>query len=171
VTLTPLLLIGSALLTAFYGTVWQAVYSAGVPTGVASSVAQGLAFATLIAALLVCRRVFAKRDLALFMSLTVCGGLGGAVGSILGNAGGWAWLVTGAIIGGVAGSIGAVLMASRLGWIAPFQIRLTVAGATIGFMLASAVAVSSLSSPVGPLAASTIIGTLGVAGAWHSKPA
>ena len=165
--ITPLLWVGSALLIAFYGSVWQIVYSVGVPTGLASSLAQGVALMSIIAALLIGRRLIRRHDIALFACLTVGGGLGGAIGSIVGNAGGPTWLRIGGLIGGIATSIGVVLLASRLRWIGPGQVRLTAVAAALGFVIASVVALNTLSSPIGPIAASTIIGALGVAGAWH----
>ena len=58
-------------------------------------------------------------------------------------------------------------MASRLKWIDSGQVPLTAGAAALGLLIASVVTLNTLSSLVGPIAASTIIGSLGLAGAWH----
>ena len=96
--------------------------------------------------------------LSLFVVSCLLGGLGGALGSIVGHAVGprglWA--------GGVAGGLLAALLSARVAvwrrWIAPRQYWGTAAGAAGGFLAAALVAVNTLSSPVGPVMSTALVG-------------
>ena len=165
---SPALIAISALLVAYYSVVWRGVYSLGVPTGVASTVAQVLPLLTLATAVYLGLRHAQRGHIALFVSLSLGGGLGGALGSIFGNAFGRAGLFAGGVVGGIIVTTGVVLIAKKLGWISGRQLPLTVSSAVVGFFAAAVVAATTLSSPVGPIASSALIGAAGLWGAWLS---
>lgn len=98
------------------------------------------------------------KRLWLFVVSCITGGLGGALGSMAGHAFGPRGLRAGGVIGGLL----AALLSARLGvwrrWIGPRQYWPTAAGAALGFLAAAAVAVHTLSSPVGPVLSTALIG-------------
>jgi fructose-specific phosphotransferase system IIC component len=105
----------------------------------------------------------------LFVLACVLPGLGGAVGSIAGNAFGKTGLWTGGVLGGLLASLLVAWLATKMNWIPREQRRATALGTAVGFLLAAGVAVNTLSSPVGP-ALSTMLAGLGalVGSAWRS---
>jgi len=94
----------------------------------------------------------------LFVVSCVLGGLGGALGSIVGNAFGTRGLWAGGVVGGLLSAPLAARIAVWRGWIAPQQYWPTAAGAGIGFVAAALVAVNTLSSPIGPVLSTALIG-------------
>ena len=101
----------------------------------------------------------------LFIAMCIVGGLGAAVGSMLGHFFGSRGLFIGAIVGGLlAVALGARFAAWR-GWIAQSQWRMTTLGGMLGFLLAAFIATRTLSSPVGPVLSSLLIGAGAVLGA------
>ena len=94
----------------------------------------------------------------LFIVACALGGLGGAVGSMVGHAFGNRGLWAGGILGGILASILVARIAVWRRWIAQSQFWRTALGTGIGFLLASAVAVKTLSSPVGPIMSVLLIG-------------
>lgn len=104
----------------------------------------------------------------LFVVSCALGGLGGALGSILGNAFG----PQGLRIGGVAGGLVAALLTARIAvgrrWVALGQYWRTATGAGVGFLAAALVALNSLSSPIGPVLSTALIG---VGAVLASRPA
>jgi hypothetical protein len=107
--------------------------------------------------------------LYLFLVSCVLAGIGGAVGSILGNALGEKGLWIGGVLGGILGSVTAALVSRAIGWIMPSQVRGTATGATVGFLAAALIAVNTLSSPVGPVLSTSLVGIGAVMGAGLSK--
>jgi hypothetical protein len=107
----------------------------------------------------------------LFVVSCALGGLGGALGSILGHAFG----SRGLWIGGVVGGLAAALLTARIAvwrrWVAPNLYWRTAAGAGVGFLAAALVAVNTLSSPVGPVLSTTLIGLGAVLGGRPSRDA
>ena len=103
----------------------------------------------------------------LFVLACVLPGVGGAVGSIVGNAFGKTGLWTGGVLGGLLASLLVAWLATKMKWISREQRRATALGTAVGFLFAAAVAVNTLSSPVGP-ALSTMLAGLGalVGSAW-----
>ena len=97
-------------------------------------------------------------------------GLGGAVGSVAGHSFGKAGLWTGGVLGGLLASLLVAWLAARMRLIPQEKQRLTALGTAVGFLLAVAVALNTLSSPIGPLL-STILAGLGalLGSAWSSK--
>jgi len=100
---------------------------------------------------------------ALFVTATVIGGIGGFVGSVLGNA--FGALFAGGFIGGVAVAPVTAWVAKWRGWIDGPRFWPVAGGAAIGFLAAATLAVNTLSSPVGPVIASTLTGLGALAGA------
>jgi hypothetical protein len=107
----------------------------------------------------------------LFLFACVLGGLGGALGSMVGHSFGKAGLWAGGILGGLLAS----MLIARIGlwrrWILRSQYWPTVFGAAIGFLLACAVAVNTLSSPVGPILSTLLIGVGALLGSMGAQSA
>jgi Mg/Co/Ni transporter MgtE len=97
------------------------------------------------------------------------GGLGAALGSIVGHAAG----PSGLIVGGLLGGILAVIIVARVAvwrcWISRAQLPLTAVGGIAGFLLAAEVAVNTLSTPVGPVLSASLIGLGALLGARFSS--
>ena len=100
----------------------------------------------------------------LFVLLIAAGGAGGLVGSIIGAAAGRRALFIGGIVGGLLASPCAAYLAARLHWIKPAETRGTAIGAAAGFLAAAIVAVNTLSSPIGPILSTLLIGVGGLVG-------
>jgi len=94
----------------------------------------------------------------LFVLACTLGGLGGAVGSIVGHAFGQRGLWAGGILGGILASILVARIAVWRSWISRSQFLPTSLGTAIGFLVASAIAVNTLSSPIGPIMSTLLIG-------------
>jgi hypothetical protein len=90
--------------------------------------------------------------------MCVLGGIGGFAGSVIGAAFG----KTGLFAGGFAGGVIIAPLSARVAlwrrWIDPPQYWSTTAGAALGFVAAALVAINTLSSPVGPVLATTLTG-------------
>jgi fructose-specific phosphotransferase system IIC component len=101
----------------------------------------------------------------LFLLMWIVGGLGAAVGSMVGHAFG----SRGLFIGGIVGGLLAVALVSQFaawrGWISKSQRGMTTLGGTLGFLLAATIATRTLSSPIGPILSSLLIGLGAVLGA------
>jgi len=104
------------------------------------------------------------RRTLLFVLLVFAGGAGALGGSILGAAFGRRTLFAGGVLGGIIGSAAAAWLASRFGWIEPTEVTATAAGAALGFLAATAIAVNTLHSPVGPILSTLLIGAGGLLG-------
>jgi|SRR6185503_6350815 len=102
--------------------------------------------------------------MALFVAACVMGGLGGFVGSAVGGAFGKQALFVGGFAGGVLVAPVTAWIASRRRWITAMQFWPTAAGAAIGFIAAATVAINTLSSPIGPVLSTALIGVGAVAG-------
>jgi hypothetical protein len=96
-------------------------------------------------------------------------GLGGLLGSILGNAFGRTGLWVGGVVGGLVASFLVAWIARWRRWIPPESMLMTAFGTMVGFLLAAAIAVNTLSSPVGPVLSTTLAGFGALAGARLSK--
>ena len=102
---------------------------------------------------------------ALFFVACALGGIGGALGSMAGHAFGKGGLYAGGILGGLITSVLVARIALWRRWIVRSQFWPTAFGTAIGFLLACAVAVNTLSSPIGPILSALLIGTGAVLGA------
>jgi hypothetical protein len=101
-----------------------------------------------------------------FLLLVFLGGAGGLLGSIAGAAFGKQALFAGGILGGLIASPAAAFLAARFRWIDPADRTAMALGAAAGFLAAVAVAVNTLSSPVGPLLSPLLVGAGGLAGRY-----
>jgi hypothetical protein len=95
---------------------------------------------------------------ALFFVACALGGVGGALGSMAGHAFGKGGLWAGGILGGLIASMLIARIAVWRHWIVRSQFWPTTMGAAIGFLAACAVAVNTLSSPIGPILSTLLIG-------------
>jgi hypothetical protein len=108
-----------------------------------------------------------KQRVGLFVVACVLGGFGGAAGSMVGHAFGKTGLWAGGIIGGLLMSIVTARIALWRRWIERSQFWPTTVGTAVGFLLAAAVAVNTLSSPIGPILSTLLIGLGAVAGSMR----
>ena len=110
------------------------------------------------------------RRFALFVLACVLPGLGGALGSILGHSGGQRMLWVGGFAGGLLASMLVAWVAAKARWIGPDRRLETAVGTAAGFLVAAAIAMKTLSSPVGPVL-STIFSGLGalVGSSWRVR--
>lgn len=99
-----------------------------------------------------------RADTGLFLVTWLGGSAGAVLGSVLGGALGTAGLFTGALLGGAAASVTAVRFAAFNSWIPRAKITRVTIGAIAGFAAASLIATRTLSSPVGPVLSSLLIG-------------
>lgn len=110
-----------------------------------------------------------------FPTLILCWlltGVGAAGGSVLGNAWGPSGLRVGAILGGVIGLLLAVALARRLGWLPGGESTGAFLGGLVGFAVAIPITLSSMDTPVIPIATCGLVGVgalfgAGVARGWH----
>ena len=108
------------------------------------------------------------KPIRLFVVACLFGGAGGALGSILGNAAGRTGLYVGGVVGGIVGAVAAAGVARWRRWIDPARTWPTALGGALGFIGAALVATNTLSSPVGPLLSTLLVGTGAVVGArWR----
>ncbi len=98
------------------------------------------------------------KTLMLFIAACVIPGVGAAAGSIVGHAAGPTGVWIGGVGGGLLGSVGVAWVAVRAGWVAVERRTATGVGTAIGFLVAAAVAVNTLSSPIGPIASTLLAG-------------
>lgn len=111
-------------------------------------------------------RGFAMRSkVLLFFTAVSLGGIGGALGSIVGNSLGRTGLFAGGIIGGLLAAIATGRIASGRGWVPPAGWGRVAMGTAFGFLLAAGIAVNTLSSPVGPFLSTMLIGIGALLGA------
>jgi hypothetical protein len=76
----------------------------------------------------------------------------------------------GGVLGGLIGAVGSVAIARRQAWITASQFTTTSAGAALGFLAAVAVALNTLSSPIGPIMSTTLVGAGALLGAALTRP-
>jgi len=105
----------------------------------------------------------------LFITATILSGAAALGGSIAGNAFGKTGLWIGGVLGGLVGASISSWLAAKLGWIANSQRARTTIGSAIGFLLAAAIAVNTLSSPVGPITSTLLVGLGAVIGAGKRR--
>jgi hypothetical protein len=105
------------------------------------------------------------RSIAVFATATVFGGLGGLIGSVLGSGLGKDELFIGGYLGGVLMAPVTGFVTKARGWIPRSGYWPVTAGAALGFLAAATLAVNTLSSPIGPLIATTLTGLGALAGA------
>jgi hypothetical protein len=101
----------------------------------------------------------------LFLAMWIFGGLGAAVGSMVGHAFGSRGLFIGAVVGGLLAIALIAQFGVWRGWISKSQTSMTMLGAALGFLVAAVIATRTLSSPIGPILSSLLIGVGAVLGA------
>lgn len=101
----------------------------------------------------------------LFMTSCVLAGLGAALGSVLGHTIGPTGLRVGGIMGGLVGSAAAAALGVSFRWIAHRQYWATAIGAMLGFLGAALIALNTLSSPIGPVLSTLLVGAGALIGA------
>jgi fructose-specific phosphotransferase system IIC component len=101
----------------------------------------------------------------LFLAMWIVGGVGAAVGSMVGHAFGSRGLFIGAIVGGLLAVALIAQFAAWRGWILKSQRGMTSLGAALGFLLAALIATRTLSTPIGPILSSLLIGAGALLGA------
>ena len=103
----------------------------------------------------------------LFFASTIVTGAFAAIGSMAGHFfGSHLGVMLGGIVGGLFGAIFSARIAVRLRWIAHEDFYPTTFGAEIGFLAAAFVAMKTLSSPIGPMLSSLLIGVGALLGSW-----
>ena len=105
----------------------------------------------------------------LFLTAMVVGGAGGMLGSILGGAGGRWMLFIGGYIGGIVVAPLTARIAAWRRWIPPERATSVAIGAAAGFILAATIAVNTLSSPVGPVLSTFLVGLGAVIGGGRTQ--
>ena len=106
-----------------------------------------------------------------FLTMCVFGGVGAAAGSMVGHSVGRGGLLIGGAVGGALLVIAGAALSVRLGWIRRSQRVWTMAGGLFGFLLACMVALATLSSPVGPVLSTLLIGCGAIFGALVGRSA
>lgn len=101
----------------------------------------------------------------LFLLMVFLGGAGGAIGSMAGDSLGRGGVIGGGFVLGAALVIAGGFLSTRWGWIRRAQRIWTIIAGVFGFALAAIVTLSTLSSPVGPILSTLLIGTGAVLGA------
>ena len=106
-----------------------------------------------------------RSGILLFFTAILLGGLGGLLGSIVGNAFGKTGLFAGGVVGGLVAAPATGLIAAARGWVGRSEWAGVAVGAAFGFLLAAGIAVNTLSSPVGPILSTIVIGAGALLGA------
>ena len=94
----------------------------------------------------------------LFITAVILGGMGGFIGSVLGGGLGKSGLFAGGYIGGIVIAPVTAIVSQKRGWISAGQRWPVALGAALGFVAAATIAVNTLSSPVGPVLSTTLVG-------------
>ena len=115
------------------------------------------------------------RPILVFIAAWGFAGLGAVIGSILGNAAGKPGLFAGAIVGGAIGVGAAVVVVTRLRWLASEDRRGASAGGIIGFAVAAPIAVINLHTAVTPVLICSLAGVgmllgVGMVRGWRGRP-
>jgi hypothetical protein len=97
-------------------------------------------------------------DLLLFLLVCFVTGLLIFVGSVLGHSLGQTGLFAGAVVGGFAGVGLATWLSAQFGLLSPENLIATFIGGSIGFIVATIIAVNTLFTPIIPLASIVLIG-------------
>lgn len=105
------------------------------------------------------------KELRLFLAMWIVGGFGAALGSIIGHAFGSRGLFIGAVVGGLLAVALIAQFGAWRGWISKSQRGLTMLGGALGFLMAAVIATRTLSSPIGPIVSSLLIGSGALLGA------
>lgn len=110
-----------------------------------------------------------RNSIALFFLVTILGGIGGLVGSMVGHSFGHPGLLAGGIVGGLLLTVAAAKLGALFNWIPSGAVSRTAVGAAIGFVAGAAIALHTLSSPVGPFLGSLLTGVGALLGARAAR--
>jgi hypothetical protein len=105
----------------------------------------------------------------LFVTACLLGGVGGFLGSVAGAAFGQRALFVGGFIGGIVIAPVSATVAVWRGWIEPARFWPLAIGAALGFAAAATIAVNTLSSPVGPVLSTLLIGAGALVGSRFGR--
>jgi len=111
----------------------------------------------------------AMRPYAVIIVTSIAAGAGALLGSILGNAAGQRGLMAGAVIGGLVGAVAGVQVVVRLAWLSSAESRGGMLGGAIGFLVAAAIAVTNLDTPVAPVLSCVLVGAGVLLGAGATR--
>ena len=111
------------------------------------------------------------RPYFIILMTSVTAGGGALAGSMLGNAAGPMGLKGGALLGGLVGVMAGVQLAAGLGWLATAETRGARVGGAIGFLVAAAIAVTHLDTPITPAVSSLLAGVGVLLGAGATRAA
>ena len=107
--------------------------------------------------------------LTFFIAACFLGGLGGFLGSVVGAFLGQRGLFVGGLLGGVLIAPLTARMALWRRWIDPPRLWPTTVGAAVGFVAAALVAINTLSTPIGPIFSTALIGAGALVGSWFKR--
>jgi hypothetical protein len=105
----------------------------------------------------------------LFVSMSLLGGIGAVLGSMVGHGLGRGGLLAGGFVGGVLFCVAGGFLGERQHLIRRPERLWVILGGIAGFALACMVALSTLSTPIGPALSTLLIGTGAVLGAVVGK--
>jgi hypothetical protein len=106
------------------------------------------------------------RVVPLFVTACLVGGAGGVIGSMLGSMYGKPGVIVGGVLGGLLAAPLTAGLAVWRRWVNRRRFHATALGTAIGFFAAAAIALLTLSSPVGPMLSTLLIGTGAVLGGF-----
>ena len=106
----------------------------------------------------------------LFVTALVLGGLGGLLGSIVGARAGHTGIFVGGVVGGLVAAVATAAVARGRAWIPRDRFWQTAIGTALGFIAAAAIATNTLSSPIGPILSTLLIGIGALLGAGRDRP-
>ncbi len=114
------------------------------------------------------------KPIPVFLATWALAGLGAVVGSILGSAAGKTGLFAGAGVGGVFGVGAAVVVFTKLQWLASEDRGGAFVGGIVGFAVAAPFAVTNLHTPITPVLTCALGGVglllgVGVARGWRES--
>ena len=90
---------------------------------------------------------------------------------MLGHAAGRGWLIVGGVVGGLVMVVVTGVLAERYGWIERPRRLWSILGGIAGFLLAVLVSLSTLSTPIGPVLSTLLVGFGAVLGATVGQSA
>ena len=103
----------------------------------------------------------------LFFVTMILAGIGGFVGSVIGNAGGKPMLFVGGIVGGLIATYLATRLGVRSGWIPTDRAARTAVYACAAFLVAVVIIVNTLHTPLGAILSPALVGLAALIGAGH----
>jgi len=105
-----------------------------------------------------------QNRIKLFFLMCGVNGTMTVIGSMLGNIFGKTGLFTGAIVGGIIGILVVMILARRFNLMEARHHVSTLIGATSGYLIAAAIAVNNLHTPVIPILSTSLVGVGAVVG-------